>query len=278
MKGFKIIVCVVISLLSFELLAENSKNNPIYFTAPPRESTEKGIKTYQPIADFLTKNLNRKVIYKHPENWALYRRDMTQNKLDIVFDGPHFVSWRQKQFAHVPVAMLPQPHVWVIVKRKGNKKIASLKSIEGKLFCGQQYPNFGSLTAMTHFKTTREPSLIPLKGWKNVYKGVVSGKCVAGVLPITNLKKFDPKNKFIEIVHVHPAFPNQGFTVNNKYSPLLISKIQKLLLSKEGQTATKKLRERYSKGEFLIKPKINEYRKVSVVLNELYGFGFTFKD
>lgn len=277
MKVCYTLFCVAITLISINLYADNTDNSALVFTAPPRETQQKGIETYKPIADFLAKKLKQKVVYEQPISWLHYKRDIINNNIDIAFDGPHFVSWRINNYSHVAVAKLPQPHVWIIIKSKANSKINSLKDVEGKKFCGQQPPNFGTLTALTHFGVTRVPLLIPLKGWKNIYKGVVAGKCVAGILPKTNLKKFDPENKYVEVLHTHPAFPNQAITVNSNIKSSLIKKIQKALLSEEGQKALYKLRQRYSKGRKLIKPIPGEYKNVSDVLSNTYGFGYTFK-
>ncbi|MEK7734742.1 MAG: PhnD/SsuA/transferrin family substrate-binding protein [Pseudomonadota bacterium] len=49
---------------------------------------------YQPIADYLSSKLGRKVVYRHVDNWLSYQSEMRKGKFDIVIDGPHFVSWR----------------------------------------------------------------------------------------------------------------------------------------------------------------------------------------
>ncbi|MDH5777459.1 MAG: phosphate/phosphite/phosphonate ABC transporter substrate-binding protein, partial [Gammaproteobacteria bacterium] len=69
-------------------------------TAPPRESKEAGNKLYTPLANHLSKLLNAKVVYQHPGNWLNYQRDMREDKYDIVFDGPHFISWRLEHLKH----------------------------------------------------------------------------------------------------------------------------------------------------------------------------------
>ena len=68
----------------------------LILSAPPRETAEAGMKIYGPIAQHLSKLLGVIVTYKHPGNWMTYQHEMRDDKYDIIFDGPHFISWREK--------------------------------------------------------------------------------------------------------------------------------------------------------------------------------------
>lgn len=252
----------------------------LFFTAPPRGKA-KDVKSYEPIAQYLTKKLGVKVTYVPPISWMHYKRDMIKNTnyFHITFDGPHFVSWRTVNLDHIPVAKLPQQHIWLVVARKDDNKTNKLTDLHGYKLCGQAPPNFGTLTVQSHYPhPARQPVLKPTKGWENIYKSVVAGKCVAGVLPITNLQKFDPELAKVKVIHQHHAYPNQAFTVSNKLDPSLRKKIQEALLSKEGQTAMQFLRDRYARGRKLVNANPDEYLDVSNVLDSVYGFGFNFDD
>ena len=52
------------------------------FTAPPRESFERGNEIYKPIAEFLTDRLGEKFTYRHPGNWAEYSRGMQNHEYE----------------------------------------------------------------------------------------------------------------------------------------------------------------------------------------------------
>ncbi|MDH5408338.1 MAG: phosphate/phosphite/phosphonate ABC transporter substrate-binding protein [Gammaproteobacteria bacterium] len=271
----------LLAIIFFPMLAnaENlEKKDVIVFTAPPRGSLEAETKTYKPIADYLSKVLNKKVVYKQPMSWMHYQKDMWADKFDIVFDGPHFVSWRMNNTKHTPLIKLPDQMIWVIVARKDNTKVNKLKDIEGKGFCGQSPPNLGTLTVRSLVDAaTREPRLVSRKGWKNVYKGVIEEKaCVAGVMPITNLKQYDPQGKNAKIIYKHIPFPNQALTVSSEFSLNLRDKIRKSLLTKEGQNTMQALRKRYTNGNLMVPANKNEYKHVTSVLNDVYGYGFKF--
>ncbi len=44
----------------------------ITLSAPPRDSEEMGQKRFGPVAEYLSKILGRKVVYKHPGSWGVY--------------------------------------------------------------------------------------------------------------------------------------------------------------------------------------------------------------
>lgn len=275
-----IILIVFISLSNVSFASDQDGDDTIVLTAPPRGSLIKETKTYQPIAEYLSRVLNRKVVYKQPLSWMHYQKDMWDDKLQIAFDGPHFVSWRMNHTNHTPLVKLSQPHVWVVIARKNDTSTNKLSDIEGRAFCGHPPPNFGTLTIRSLINAnTREPRLVIRKGWKNIYNSIVDEEiCFAGVIPKTNLALFDPKGKYVKVIYEHTPYPNQALTVSNHFPAELRDKIRTSILSKEGQAAMTNLRNRFTKGKPLVRADREEYRYVSSVLNEVYGYGFTLSE
>lgn len=243
------------------------------FTAPPRESLELGVEIYQPIADFLTKATGERFAYKHPKSWEEYSRGMQNKEYDLVFDGPHFVSWRLQYIDHDVLAKLPQLHTWRVIARSDNAAIKTLDDLIGQNVCAPKSPNFGMLTMMSHYPNPdREPVHIITKGWKDGFNGVVQGKCAAAVIPKINHKKFDPQLKKTRAVHTHLPYPNQAFTAGTSITPNLKSKISRALLSVEGQSAMSNLRDRFSRGAELVSAENEEYEGISMVLKRADNF------
>ena len=272
---------LMVILLSLSLCqTQAQEDEPIVFTAPPRGTLVKETSTYKPIADYLSKVLGKKVIYKQPMSWLHYQKDMWADKLQIAFDGPHFVSWRMNNKNHTPLVKLPQPHIWVVVARKDDKSTNSLTDIEGRTFCGHPPPNFGTLTIRSQINAvTREPRLVVRKGWKNIFNSIVDEQaCYAGVLPKTNLSKFDPEMKYVKVIYEHAPYANQALTISNQFPVATREKVRAALLSEEGQLSMTNLRKRFTKGKKLVSANNQEYRYVSDVLKNVYGYGFNFKD
>lgn len=243
------------------------------FSAPPRESIERGIEIYKPIADFLSEATGERFVYRHPETWAEYSRGMQNKEYDLVFDGPHFVSWRVQNIQHEVIVKLPQLMIWTIITGKNNTTINTLDDLVGKTICAPKSPNFGMLTMMSHFPNPdKEPVHVVTKGWKDGYNGVVSGKCEAAVLPKTNHKKFDPKLERTRAVHNHLPYPNQAITISPSITPNLKAKVEEALLSEAGQKALSGLRDRFTRGRELVSAESEEYEGISMVLKRADNF------
>ncbi len=259
---------IVLLLLPATVLSD------VIFSAPPRESAQKGIEHYKPIADFLTQALGEKVVYERPISWAGYSKKMREGYYDIVFDGPHFVSWRIANIDHKALIKLPQPHVWTVIARNDDLSINSLDDLVAKKFCAPGSPNFGTLTLLSHYPNpAQEPLQVTTKGWKNGFDSLIARKCYATVLPQTNHRKYDPVGTLTKVIHTHQPYPNQAFTAGPRIGDPVKLKIQQALLSEEGQTAMLKLRERFAAGEKLIPANNEEYDGISKVLDRAVGFG-----
>lgn len=263
----------LISLMMFVVVYPIEAISDYLFTAPPRESPERGIEIYKPIADYLTKSTGERFVYQQPGSWTEYSRGMQNKEYDLVFDGPHFVSWRIQYIQHDVVAKLPQLHIWRVIAKSEDTHINSLDDLVGKKICAPKSPNFGMLTMMSHFPNPdREPVHIITKGWKGAFNAVVDGKCVAAVIPKTNHRKFDPELKKTRAVHTHLPYPNQAFTAGSGVTPNMKSKIARQLLSEDGQDALSKLRDRFTRGAHLVRADNEEYEGISMVLKRADNF------
>src|SRR3990170_9157300 len=221
------------------------------FSAPPRETPEAGMDIYQPIAEHLSKALGKKVVYKHPGTWGVYRTKMLEGGYDIVFDGPHFNSYRAEKLQHNMLVKLPGDFAFVTIVKQDNGKISNPKQLAGRTVCAHAPPNLGTLTLLNQFDNpARQPVIISTDGWKNIYQGVVSGRCVAGVLPMGNLKKFDTEG-MTKVIYKEKALPDQAFSAGPRLSAEDQAKITRALTSPEANGPTEKLRKAYNTEKFV---------------------------
>jgi len=272
-KAVQAFSCVI--LLALPVL-ESFAEEILIFTAPPRESVEKGKKTYGQIADYLSKVLGVKVVYKHPGNWLTYSEDMRNEKYDIVFDGPHFVSWRIKNINHTPVIKIPGGFVFKFVAFRGNEKISKVDDLIGRRVCGHAPPNQGTLRLYNEFKNPmRLPILVPKKGWRNIYTAMLDGECDAAILPEKIYKKVDPQGSNSKVLFSSRPVSGQAITVSRRFDSKAINNIRRALLSESGQLATKNLRARFA-SPTLVPATKQEYAREFELLAETYGFGIQF--
>ena len=121
---------LVLWLLPLAFIAARAIADEEYiFSAPPRETGESESEVYQPIADYLSKATGKKIVYQGSNNWLTYQDKMRKGTYDLVFDGPHFVSWRMNRLQHVPLVKLAGDLAFVVVVRKDNNRIKELNMI-----------------------------------------------------------------------------------------------------------------------------------------------------
>jgi ABC-type phosphate/phosphonate transport system substrate-binding protein len=252
-----------------ENIAEDRET--LIFTAPPRETPEAGIEMYKPVAEYLSKAIGKKVVYKHPGTWGVYRTEMLKGGYDIVFDGPHFNSYRVEKLNHNVLVKIPEHNEFAVIVRK-DLNITNLQQMAGRTFCAHAPPNLGTLVLLSQFDNpSRQPALMDTKGWDTIYEKVVSGKCAGGVLPAVNLKKLDRAGA-VKVVFKTQALPNQAFSAGPRISTEDQTRIAQALVSPAAAMATAKLRETYRVGDSFSPANNQEYLGLASYLKGEWGY------
>lgn len=255
-------------------IGERTESGQTYvFTAPPRETRAQGEATYAPIAEHLSRVTGKTIVYKHPDNWISYQSSMQKGEYDLVFDGPHFVAWRIARRDHEPLAKLPGDFIFVFLARQNDARVADLKSLAGRRVCGHAPPNQGTLRLYAEFTNpSRVPNLVQIKGWPNIYKGLVANQCDGAVVPLKIYQKLDPKQEKTRILRTTEPVPSQAFTAGPRFTAEDRRRMADALLSNDGLTATAKLRERFP-ATHLLPARKAEYAGIEHLLKDSYGFG-----
>ena len=230
------------------LLGSFQVNAELILTAPPRETPDAGQKLYGPLAAELSSLLKQEVVYQHPGNWLAYQHDMRNDKYDIVFDGPHFISWRIKHIKHKAIVKLPGTLQFVIVGKKDDEKNKSLTDLVGRKVCGIPPPNLGTLTVYAAYdRPAQQPVIVPIRGgFKKVFNAFKAGKCEGAVFRTTfYAKKLSEEDRAITaILHRSAALPNQGISVSSRVDTAAQKKIT-AALTKPEMPAIKSLLSRF---------------------------------
>ncbi len=124
---------------------------PLVLAAPPRDSTEEGHRIFDPVARYLATVLGRPVVHKHPSTWGGYQADMQAGACDIVFDGPHFNSWRIASRGHNVLLKIPGDFVYTAFVHKGDANFTQIKQLAGRKVCTHAPPNLGTLILYNEF-------------------------------------------------------------------------------------------------------------------------------
>ena len=239
----------------------------LILSAPPRGTLADETLNYQPVADFLSRIVGKKVVYQHSDNWLSYTSDMTKDKFDFVFDGPHFNGWRMEKQNHTPLVKLPEDFIFVVIVKTDNTAVQNMKKLAGQRICAHAPPNLGTLTMLKQFDNpSRQPLIIEVQGWDKSYNSLMAGKCVATVMPVKIKEKMD-KSNLTRILYTSQALPNQAISAGPRIAPEIQAKLKQALLSEEGKAATAKLRAASAGKDF-----------VSATREEYAGLGFYLND
>ncbi len=250
----------------------------LVFSAPPRETADKGQEIYGPIADELSKVLGRKVVYKHPGNWLTYQFDMQKDKYDIVFDGPHFVSWRMAAHQHEPLVKLPGQIKFYVVVRE-DSATTDLNQLTGRMVCGLAPPNLATLTLQAQFPNiARQPLIREVKSFKQAYQMMRAGVCQAAVLPKRWHKELVEGKAGARTIFESKGVANQAFTASKRLSDTDKLKISQALLAPESKPKFDKFIATFSKGKDLEKASVVEYTGHATLLKDVWGFGLAFQN
>ena len=225
----------------------------LILSAPPREKAEAGMKLYGPVAAHLTKLLGVKVSYKHPGNWLKYQREMRNDKYDIVFDGPHFIAWREEHLGHEALVKLPGKLQFMLVTDKDSETIKEANDLIGKNICGISPPNLSTLSVLDYYRNpVRQPTIKGIKGGMGkVYKSIAvkdKNKCDAAVLRTAfHKKKLKPEQKaLIKTLFKSKVMPNQGVSVSRRVSLELKLRMKESLTTGDGVDSTKGIIKRFA--------------------------------
>ena len=259
------IFIVLFGLLSI-LIHVSAQAEGLILTGPPRETPEKGMKMYGPIAAHLSKTLGVKVTYVHPGNWLKYQREMRNDKYDIVFDGPHFISWRIEHLGHEALIKLPGKLQFMLVYEKGGEQYKHPDDLIGKKICGISMPNLSTLSILDYYRNpVRQPMIKGIKGgMKKVHKSLLAKKsgCSAAVLRTAFFKKKlkQPQRDNLSTLFLSKAMPNQGISVSKRVSQRVKNQITNDLTIGKGVASTKGILKRFGgKAKSFIPVKEAEY-------------------
>ncbi|MFV2061521.1 MAG: phosphate/phosphite/phosphonate ABC transporter substrate-binding protein [Gammaproteobacteria bacterium] len=240
-------------------------------TAPPREKSAAGKTLYAPLAAAIGKILGVNVVYKHPGNWLRYQRNMRNGEYDIVFDGPHFASWRIEHLGHKVLVKLPGTLVFYLVTNKADDEVLRPEDLIGKKICGISPPNLSTLSVLARFDNpVRQPVILGIRGGMGkVLKKFTTGSCRAAVFRNTFYKKKIPKAERdrMRILFESEALPNQVITVSSRISKSQRDKLAKAIIFGSASKAAKGIVKRFGgKAKSFVTAKTEEYLDARILL------------
>ena len=247
----------------------------ITFATAPTQSIAKTKELYGPIAEYLSKETGKEVKLVIPRNFLEYTSKMRKGEYDIIFDGPHFVSWRIEKIKHIPVARLPGGLVFVAVV-KDDKKINKIDDLIAKKVCAVNSPNLATLSLLDAFTNpVRQPVIVSQRSFKDAMNCLKLDKGSAAFLPIKFWNKFKKKGKTTGLKVLHSTkkrpLPPRTFSITKTIDIVTRDKIVAALINSEGQAGTKAVLARFKSKRF-VTTEPGEYKGLDRLLASVWGF------
>lgn len=247
-------------------------SGPVVLSAPPREDEKTAKGMYEPIAEYLSQAIGKKVVFRYSGDWLSYQTEMKKGAYDIIFDGPHLTGWRAAKLQHSTLAKAPGDHVFAVAALKQDNKLSEVRQLVGRRVCAMNPPNLGALTLLNEFSNpARQPVIVHTRSWEGIYKGLIDGRCQAAVLPLKNLQKYD-RSLATKVLYRGPAFPNQAFSAGPRLTRDDQAKLARALTSTEANAVTAKLREAYVIETGFVLAKKEEYLGMAAMLKDSWGY------
>lgn len=244
----------------------------LIFAAPPQFDNQTALEIYGPLIRYLELILGENVVFQYPSDWREYSKNMREDRYDIVFDAPHFSSWRMKNIQHEAVVRLPGTLGYVIVTNREEQYINRLRDLVSLQICSPVSPNLSTMTVYHLFKNpVMMPQIKEVEGtYKDVYQALLDRQCKAAVLPQSNYEALAPVEKErIKIIAKSDPMPERTITISRR---LRAKKriITLMLTSVEGARAGKNIFREYGKQpqEFVpVRPE--EYKDLDSLLSHV---------
>ena len=244
----------------------------LILSSAPRDTKEKEEAIFKPIVELLGKVSGEKVVFRYGDNQLTYQSEMRKGAYDIAFDGPAFAGWRITALNHMPLVKFPGNLSFVAFVKNDQDRLRDLKDLAGRRVCAFAPPNLATLVVLAEFDNpSRQPLIIEVQSFQGAYKGVLEGKCAAGIMQAKLHQESDKDTNATRVLFKSKPLPNQAFTAGPRVTPDAREKMTKALLSPEGAEATQKLRDVF-KVPALLPAAPDEFQGLGRLLRDTYGF------
>ena len=274
-RSFVFNSALLLSALLLPVMTSAAEKDVITITTAPTQSVADTHKLYGPLADYLSEATGENIKLVPARNFLEYTSKMRKGEFDIIFDGPHFVSWRMGHTEHVPLARLPGELVFMAAVKDGGT-ISQIGQLVGKKVCAVNSPNLATLMVLDAFPNpVRQPVIVSRRSFKDAMQCLKKGEGVAAILPVKFWKKFEKKGKTKGFRLLYSTkkqpLPPRTFSISKRVDAATREKIRHALLDSEGKPGAQPLLNRFRSKKFVV-AKESEYRDLSRLLLSVWGF------
>lgn len=177
----------------------------------PILSRERVLETYQPLADYLSRQTGETIRIKAHRNFLTYWASLQKmDGFDFVLDAAHFTDYRLKTMGYHLLARLPDTVSFSLVTRDDNL-IFEVNELLLKPVATLAPPSVGALRLLQLFPDPmRQPRIVYANDSEDAARRVIGGKAVAAMIPTALVSRYDTLNT---VLTTEPL-PHMGFSAS----------------------------------------------------------------
>lgn len=259
-------VAVLSVCLSFPLVAHSAEKYRLGIA--PVLDYEDTLKTYQPMADYLSQKAGIEIELVPARNFIGYWSQMRKpDAYDFILDGAHLAAYRTEKMGHRLLTKVAGVLSFTLVSRPDdlildpdelvNRKVAVLAS-----------PNLGGLAAYNLFRhPARQPVMVEAKNAVDALEAVRSGRADAAYVPTPILSRYPEAT----VIASSEQMPNMTMTASPRVPPEVGQAVAKALNEAGQSDEGKAMLEAVNIVGFEPAQR-SEYRGLEKLLSGMWGY------
>jgi ABC-type phosphate/phosphonate transport system substrate-binding protein len=234
----------------------------------PIMSKDAVVKSYQPLADYLSKHTGQKIKVKAYRNYFTYWQKMkNMEDFDFVLDAAHFTDYRIHKNKYSVLAKLPNTVSYSLVTND-DTLIIDKDELVLKKVATTTSPGLGGIRLYEIFENpTRLPIQVTVNDSSEAVNAVAEGKAVAAIIPTPLVNNYE----FLNTVMTTTSIPHMAFSSSPNVPEKVKQDVQSALLKAAYTTDGKKMLKQM-KLETFEETNEEEYEGYSRLLKDLFGY------
>jgi len=237
----------------------------------PNMSKEDTLKSYQPLADYLSKQTGHTITIKTYRNYFTYWQKMKRsNNFDLVLDAAHFTDYRVQNKNYEILAKLPDTMSFSLVTHE-NAMVINVNDLVLKKVATQESP---SLCGIRLYEIFNDPSKLPVQVTMNnssmAIQAVKNGEVDAAIIPTSLVGK----HKFLHTVVITEAIPQLAVSASDNVPFEVQQDIKRALMLAHHTQQGQSMLQSINVAEFINTGK-EEYAGYASLLKDLFGYETT---
>jgi ABC-type phosphate/phosphonate transport system substrate-binding protein len=214
---------LLFALLSPALLADTYN---LY--VQPLSSSEETIRTFTPLADYLSSKTGHNIQIKTASNFFAYWQNMrNQQGFDLVLDAAHFTDYRVKQFGYQVLAKVADTVSFSLVTRQ-DLLLLSADELMGASVATAASPSLGGVRLAQLFPNpVRQPQVVQADNFRAALEQLHNKKIDAAMVPTPIVSGDDSVNTLLTTEPV----PHMALSASPKMAATVREAIKQALLS-----------------------------------------------